>query len=244
MALRFSENRASCGRYSFKLGHEFMKKYLLFTVLSVFGCASNYSHITSSSIQDESFQTFNFEVPDAMNVQISDVLRRFEGDVLYPNHIETIDLSDIKPGTIFEYESTGIASKRIFKYLRSDSDYYYFELQRHVDGEVEPFIYRTNGIVGEAAPADQPNRYSEYPITDNSCKFKIGECEYTIGQNIEKVTTTFENGVWSKNSRVGLTGLAYITTKEIYDKNGMLIYSGTFSNRWTSGKHDYTIRIN
>ena len=212
---------------------------LLLALLS--GCVSNPAK-KEAAISPIKKQTAAIEFPVEMNIQIKDILKKHEGNILALPDIEAIDLSDIKGGTTYKYESTS-ADKFIYEYQKNEAGYYYFNLTTKLDGKSYPSIFRTNGLVSEIAQIKKPNKFSEYPL-GGSCKFVIGSCEYKAGKKTKKVNTSFKGGVWTTSQPMGRYGRGYLVTKNIYDKNGMMLYKGTFSNQWADGKHSFTIISN
>jgi hypothetical protein len=213
---------------------------LLMVLLS--GCVTSRVKDTDES-WDISYQTFNYEIPEAMSQQIKDVLERNKGNVLSLDNTTTISLEDITEGTVYEYLSTQV-DKSLFKYTKYQSGYAYFDLSTHLDGESYPGIFRANGYISEVAKLDKPNKFSEYMIGENSCKYVIGECEYKAGSKLKKINTSFQSGVWTSSRPMGRFGIGYLVIKKIYDQNGIMLYRGSFSNQWADGKHSFTVRSN
>lgn len=220
-------------------------KWVLLVPLVTFmvGCSSNKNHETAGVSQDNSFDFIDNEIPDAMTRQIREVLDSYEGDILSPGDVKDIDLSDIRKGATYEYESSFVESY-VYKYSKNTSGLYYFDLIAHVEGEKYLSVFRTNGHVSEIAPIKRPNDFLDYPSGQNKCKYIIGSCEYSFGRNSLNVVTSFSDGVWTVIRPVDRSGVGYIAVKNVYDKNGMMLYRGTYSNVWSSGEHSYIARNN
>lgn len=206
----------------------------------VSGCATNKVEI-EAEVADKSYQTFNYEIPAAMDNQIDSVLTQYKDVILTLEDVKLIDLSDLESGNIIEYRSTSI-EKKVYTFTEKLNEFFYFDMVVTVDGVDFPAIYRTNGFVGQIAKIETPQKF--YKEASDKCRYVIGECTYKIGSKQFKVNTSFNDGVWTTRRAMGVVGLGYITSKSIYDKNGLLLYQGTFSNQWADGKHSYTIRSN
>jgi hypothetical protein len=211
-----------------------MKKLVFFLFILLCGCATK---------QHMSYKPNNHEAPTKMSNQVEYILSKYKGNILHSEDVKNIDLTDIHEGTIYEYKSTS-AEKYVYKYAKNESGFYYFDVDMYYQGRVYPSIYRTNGYVSEIANIEMPNDFSKHPADENNCKFVIGDCEYTLRNAKKNVNISYKNGVWTARKQMGGIGVGYLITKKIYDKNGVILYRAAFSNRWPSGKHEYTIRIN
>jgi len=218
-----------------------VQKILIVLVALLSGCVTNQVKDSSKAV-DKSYQTFNYEIPDAMSKQVEEVLSKFKGNILSVEGVEQINLDDIGSGYVLEYKSTS-AERLVYTFTRKHHEYAYFELVTHLDGEAYPSIFRTNGIKGEVASIEKTDSYSPYPLGENDCKYVLGKCEYKTGTKIRKVNTSFASGVWTTTKPMGRFGIGYLVTKKIYDSNGILLYRGSFSNQWANGEHSYTVRV-
>ncbi len=216
---------------------------LVLLVTVIVSCSSNQNHETARISQGKPSDFIDNEIPGAMTRQIREVLDYHEGDVLFPGDVKDIDLSDISKGTIYEYRSSFV-ERFVYKYSKNKLGLYYFDLITHVEGEEYPSIFRTNGHVSEIAPIKRPNDFLDYPSVQNKCKYLIGSCEYSFGRNNLNVVTGFSDGVWTVTRPVHRLGIGYLVVKNVYDKNGMMLYRGTYSNVWASGEHSYIARNN
>ena len=160
-----------------------MRNIHIFVItLSITFC-SFHTIKAETQVNDLSYSHSNHEVPEAMHQQIDSVLNEHKDDILLTDDVNKIDLSDIKPGTVYKYKSTSVLGY-VYKFNSIQSGHYYFDLEASFGGSIGTgySIYRTNGYIDEIASLDKPDSFSKFPSNVNNCKFKIGTCEYTAGK--------------------------------------------------------------
>jgi hypothetical protein len=212
-----------------------MKYLLLFTAMFLWGCTPAKTVQTNQTAKVSSMAFPVHDAPQKMFEQIDAVLNQNTGNILSPEDVNNIDLADLSQGTVYNFKNDSFGNiNYVFTHVVGDQ--YYFDVFH--EGYKDPGKYRTNGLTSETARIGSTSFFGD---SAESCKFSLGECEYTSGSKVVKVVTTFEKGVWTTKKRAsGLYGSIYL--RKVYDKNGMLLYSSTFNDKHKDS-YGYTMRI-
>ena len=164
----------------------------------------------------------DLSIPEHVNSRaLENVLSMYQGGILQPGEEKFFDYSDLTIG--YQYSLQNITENRdgsvndpsTLRLTKIDGDDYYFSTIA-ADGNIrtQNRVVWKNGLMyivsdsGSLAPWD----------SESKCKFVIGVCSYRSN----RINTVFESGVWVRSSP-GI-GHSRRLMKEVYDKNGMLLY--------------------
>lgn len=176
-----------------------------------------------------SLMTYNFEIRDEPHSQVLlNILEKYHDDILSPSDIDLIDMSDIKEG--FEYRTQNLTPNsdgtldlpHRYKFSKTvDNAAYFSPLDENgvIQNQDVDYVMWKNGVMHVRS---EGNVYRARGY-DSKCQFVLGLCTYeTYGERIEANKMLFKSGVWI-SSQPG-SGSSRRLVKEVYDKNGMLLY--------------------
>lgn len=184
------------------------------------------------SISEELFP--EYQEPLFITNHVNRILEEHAGNILYPEDVAKIDLSDITPNFSRVYFST-ISGRTEVKFNRIEDGYHYFT----VSSEAAPNRTSEFRIKGRIYESEVES--GRFLNLRRECFFELGPCELKTkpDQEYGAFDRKFLNGVWvNKRKVIGTRGYAYQNI--ILDKNGIKLYSSTAFGFGREG-YDYEI---
>jgi len=179
----------------------------------------------------------DLSIPEHMNSRaLQDILARYQGEILQPGDEKAFDYSDLTIG--YQYSLQNITKNKdgsldapsTLRLTKIDRDDYYFSTIGD-DGNIktENIVVWKNGVMYFVADSGSIRPRG----SDSKCKFVVGVCSYaSVSDSKEEINTVYESGVWIRS--VPGFGHSRRLMKEVYDKNGVLLYqlNKTSSAQW------------
>ncbi|MEY4589735.1 MAG: hypothetical protein RL497_1811 [Pseudomonadota bacterium] len=169
----------------------------------------------------------NLDIPDSPHSKaLLDILEKHRGDILYPEDVAKIDVTDIKNG--FEYKMQDITPNKngsldppeVYRFSKVVDNAAYFSILNEQGAIEKPdFLMWKDGVMHTKSSSEES--YRSYH-SDAKCQFVVGTCTYESVKESKTINSIFKSGVWIR-SAPGL-GFSRRLVKEVYDKNGMLLY--------------------
>ncbi|WP_412565921.1 hypothetical protein [Thalassospira sp. MIT121401] len=176
----------------------------------------------------------DYQEPLFISDQVDRILKTHAGNILYPDDVPNIDLSDISSNFTRVYFST-LSGRTEVRFSHIEDGYHYFTSRNEVlPNRTNEF--RIKGRIYEVKVEDRG-----FINVRDECFFELGNCDLRANPNQKYgiFDRKFLNGVWVIQRKIiGHRGATYQNL--IFDKNGMTLYA---SKAYGSGKEGYDYDI-
>lgn len=176
---------------------------------------------------------YSYGEPAELTEALEEVLSNFSGQLLSPSDVDSVSQDELEEGRVFSFVSTAFGGFTQ-TYDGEKDGWHYFTAVMDDDTST---THRLDGIVMETESWFEKGVYS---AAKDECKYVIGECEYKIGDIVKTVTTEYQNGVWTKITK--LSRNKKNISRAVYDKQGILLFSSSFVTS-DDALFNYTYRV-